>query len=205
MYRPKLSRGGADDSMALKCIPLNLDWCDTTKQDFHAIYLRRKQDNWGVPTLDASGREQWDATGPLPMRRHSDWMKKGYQYLTLFIASDDHRWPLVAGWIRQTTGDDPATYIQNRRQRTTFDVGLWQLGAIGEREKELAALRAEVEQYGAETVLAIRQRVDPNFRLPADLYPADVTDEPVDQAPVASAPVTIKRGPGRPRKHEAVA
>lgn len=183
--------------MGLKCIPLNLEWCGDTKQDFFAIYARRKQDNWGVPELDAQGREQWDATGPLPMRRHPDWMKKGYVYVTLWIRRDDHRWPLVAGWIRQSTGEDPETYIQNRRERTTFDSALWMQDAAKERAAELARLRDQVAKFGAEAVVEIRRQTDPSFTLPADLSATDVTDEP------PSPPE--RRGPGRPRKTEVAA
>lgn len=180
--------------MALKTIPLNLDWCDTTRQDFAAVYLRRKQDNWGTPHLDAHGREQWDTTGPLPMRRHSDWLKKGYRYLTLAIDRADHRWPMVAAWIRQQTGDDPETYIQDLRRRSTFSVDLWSSGAAAQADQDFADLQALVAQYGPEVVTAIKRQENPHYELPAVL-----------RGDAAAEGEPAKRGPGRPRKTEAVA
>lgn len=193
--------------MALKCIPLNLDWCGDTKHDFHAIYARRKQDNWGTPHLDAMGREQWDATSPLPMRQHMAWEKKGFRYITLAITRDDHRWGMVANWIRQSTGENPEDYIQDRRTRSTFNPALWVADADRERQQALEALRAQVAKFGAEAVVEIRRQTDPTFTLPADLY-SELTDEPASVAPAAQehlSSAVVRRGPGRPRKTEAVA
>lgn len=193
--------------MALKTIPLNLDWCGSdAKEDFHAIYERREENNWGEPVLDAQGREQWHLTSALPLRRHPDWTKKGFRYLTIAITPEDHAWPKVAAWIRQQTGADPFTFIQDRRTRSTFSLAAYLEGAQVAREKAFEDLRALVRQYGAEAVLEIKRQTDPHFVLPDGLRddaPEPMAAEPDDSpAPVSDPP---KRKRGRPRKEPAAA
>lgn len=152
----------------LKTIPFNPGWANQTKEDFHAMYLRRKQDNWGAPIFDEHGMEQWDAVC-LPMRRHDDHEKKGFKYLTVAITSDDARWPKVAGWIRDQTGEDPFSYIQDRRSRSTFSVDVWASGQIAQQQDQLAQLKALVEKYGVDAVLDMKRMENPAYELPAAL------------------------------------
>jgi len=164
----------------LKCVPFVEGWTGgETRLDLKAVYARRKQDNWGNPILDAEGKEQWDTTGPLPMRRHNAWAKKGWKYITL--ADYDS---LEA--VKDALGPDWMSYIQDRRTRSPFNVTLWQQGLAKEQADELADLKILVEKFGEEAVTEIRQKDDPNWRMPAGVVPA-------------------KRGPGRPPKEQPAA
>ena len=162
----------------LKCVPLHPAWVgNESRLDLKAIYARRKQDNWGVPILDADGREQWDTTGPLPLRRHHKWVEKGFQYITL---ADFDSLQQAAAYL----DEDWRSYIADRRTRSPFSLDLWLAQRAQQQQAELDDLRGLVAKFGAEAVTAIKRQTNPAWTMPA----AALTEDPV------------KRGPGRPRK-----
>lgn len=148
--------------MPLKCVPLVPGMFGDTKLDLKAIYRRRKQDNWGTPELDANGLEQWDLTGPLPLRRHQDYVNKGFEYLTLADEQSlvDAR-HLVPHWEQYAN--------QDRRTRSPFSQALYLEDVRSHDDRELVDLREMVEQFGPEAVTAIRRKTQPGFELPASL------------------------------------
>ena len=173
----------------LKCIPLDPGWTGSeTKLDLKAIYRRRKQNNWGTPILDAEGREQWDTTGPLPLRKHTAWTRKGFVYVTL---ADYESLEKVAPYLQAADPTlDWRTYIQDLRTRSPFNSELYLKGLSEQLAKELQALKAMVAKFGAEAVTEINRATDPDWQMPAG---------------VLDVPDAGKRGPGRPRKDEAAA
>src|SRR5919106_1444688 len=71
-----------------KCVPFDSVWSiPGTKFDLKGIYRRPRRvvgayDEITVAT-SAEGLPLWDLTGPFPIRRHSDWVAKGFEYVTL--------------------------------------------------------------------------------------------------------------------------
>src|SRR5687767_14806367 len=123
----------------LKCVPLDPAWTGSeTKLDLRAIYRRKKQDNWGKPILDQDGNEQWDTTGPLPLRRHNKWLGKGFIYVTL---ADYESLEQVAPFLEQQ-GLNWREFIQDRRARSPFSATLYLQGLKQELASELVRLKA---------------------------------------------------------------
>lgn len=172
----------------LKCIPLDPAWTGSeTKLDLKAIYRRRKQNNWGTPELDADGREQWDTTGPLPLRRHNAWVRKGYVYVTL--ADYDSLEKAAPYLVERDPSLNWRSYIQDLKTRSPFNPELYLQGLNEQLAGELAELRAMVAKYGVDAVTEIKRTTDPSWQMPAGVVEAE----------------PVKRGPGRPRKDEAAA
>lgn len=175
----------------LKCVPLDPDWTGSeTKLDLKAIYRRRKQDNWGKPVLDAQGLEQWDTTGPLPLRRHNAWERKGFQYVTL---ADYASLEAVSAYL-----PDWRSFIQDPRTRSPFSFEKYQAGAMQRQIDALAGLRALVEKYGLEAVTDMKRADAPGWQMPSALV-----DEFAEDA--ADADAAPKRKPGRPKKEPVAA
>lgn len=153
--------------MALKRVPLVAGMFGSDdKLDLKAIYRRKKQDNWGTPHLDASGALQWDLTGPLPLRRHHDWTKKGFEYVTL---ADEQSLKDAANAL-SIAGFDWHEYAnQDRRTRSPFSQELYLADAKAQDSRELTELQEMVDQYGAEAVIGIRRKTEPTFELPASI------------------------------------
>jgi len=178
----------------LKCVPFNDEWPGSSS-DLRAIYERRQQDNWGNPVLDADGNEQWDTTGPLPLRRHNDWVRKGFRYLTL---ADEDSLQKASGWLR-SQGLDPMVFMQDRRNRSPFSLDLYMQGREERESAERAEWRRLVEKHGPETVVEIKGPLP--VWLTRELHLPES-----DPAPAAGGPVVATKKPaGRPRKAEATA
>ena len=156
--------------MPLKCVPLNPDWTSPgAKEDLQGIYARPKKDNWGQLILGADGQPQYDAVA-LPMRRHIDWAKKGYAYVTL---ADEDSLRKAAPWLRQE-GLNPNDYAnQDRKTRSPFNAVLWLEGAEQAKTAKADAITAMVEKFGPDAVEAIQKATDPGFVLPAHLRPKE--------------------------------
>lgn len=146
----------------LKCIAFD---DRMTELDLKAIYRRRKEDNWGAPILDADGREQWDATGPLPMLRHSQWTKKGFVYITL---ADEASLQKVIGLLNER-GENWRDYMQDRQRRSPWNAALWLQGEARAKADEYADLRELVKEFGPDAVTKIKQRDVPGWTMPASI------------------------------------
>lgn len=138
--------------MPLKCIPLRPEWTGSTGPDIRAIYRRKKTDNFGAPILDADGNEQWDTTGPLPLRRHADYAAKGYEYITL---ADEDSLAKVSRALRED-GLDPMSFLQDRRTRSPFNAAMWIEDQRVAESNRVTELRALVKEFGVEAVVKMK-------------------------------------------------
>lgn len=133
--------------MPLRCVPLNLHWTgEATKLDLKAMYRKG------------------EVITALPMRRHDDWLRKGFVYLTLADADSLEK---VAPSLR-AAGLDPRDYQQGP-QRSPWNAQLYMEGLILQEAEYLQELRELVARYGVEVVEAIKQKDDPAFRVPESL------------------------------------
>jgi hypothetical protein len=159
----------------LKCVPLDPSWTGAeTRLDLKAIYRRRKQNQWGQPILDANGQEQWDTTGPLPLRRHHKWIEKGFAYITL---ADYDSLQEVIPWLNKQ-GLDWRSFIQSELGRSPFDAKKYMQGVAQEQADDLKDLRELVAEFGVEAVTKIKQKENPAFVMPAALIADSPAPEP---------------------------
>lgn len=177
-------------------VPFNPDWLNQDKLDLKAIYRRpryaRTQFDDIVRVLE-DGMPAWDLTGPLPVRRHNDWVAKGFEYLTLADRSSLNQ---VAGMLR-AVGLNPADFDQHP------EYGPWnpKLFLATQQRVDRDAheeLRRMVERFGSDAVVQIRRASEPAFELPADLQdiPAGGNAPAAPEPANTAAPAT----PARPRK-----
>lgn len=153
----------------LKLVPFNPAWTDHAKLDMKAMYRRPRyqSDDWGEPVRerDAEGVPTWDIVGPLPLKQHNAWIKKGFEYVTL--ANRDSL------FMAAKTGTLPEGHtFKDYDQHMTG--GPWHARKYheGRHEVDRAALdqlRADIAKYGPEAVEAIRRQTDPTFALPPEL------------------------------------
>lgn len=153
--------------MSLKCVPLLKGMFGAENSlDLKAVYRRRKQTNWGEPILDEQGREQWDLCPGLPLRRHMDYLGRGYQYITLADEQSliDAKHVLAANNLdwREFANQEP-------RSRSPFNPDLYVAEAKASVDKTESELQAMVDQYGYDAVLAIKRQADPGFQMPASV------------------------------------
>jgi len=97
-----------------KPVPLQLVLQASTKLDLKAIYRRQQRavgpfDEEILLTGD-DGLPLWDLTTPLPVRRHGDWLKRGFEYVTL---ADMDSLEKVAPWLKNE-GLDPRDFLFHR-------------------------------------------------------------------------------------------
>jgi hypothetical protein len=154
--------------MALKLIPFNASWINHDKIDVHAIYRRPRfvEDKYGEMQREyVDGIPTWDLTGPLPVRQHTKWAAKGFEYVTLA----DRVSLFVAGrYGTLPAGTTAADFDQHQTS------GPWNYRKYAEGQ-ELALhtatdeLRADVEEFGSDAVQSIKRRQDPAFTLPTSL------------------------------------
>lgn len=152
-----------------KCVPLNPSWTIAgTKLDLKAIYRRprRRVGEYDeiIQERGEDGLPLYDLTGPLPLRRHSDWAAKGYEYVTL---ADRDSLTKVAGSLR-ADGHNPAEFDQHP-VLGPWNPKLYLATADKIDRAKVSKLRALVEKLGSEAVLDVRRATDPTFNLPPEL------------------------------------
>lgn len=120
------------------------------KNDVRAIYRRPRRTTGPydeeIHLVGDDGMPLWDLTTPLPVQRHQDWLKKGYEYVTL---SDRPSLDKTAPYLREM-GLNPADYVQHPH------FGAWnpKLYAATAAEGDRTALLRMFEmldKYGVET------------------------------------------------------
>lgn len=167
--------------MSLKLVPFNATWITHDKIDVHAIYRRPrfKEDAYGELNRDTgtNGVPTWDLTGPLPVRSHTRWTSKGFEYVTL--AS---RQSLIEAGRKGTIEGDWRAYDQHQ----TGGPWNWKKYAEGQAATttlEAEELKQDIADYGWKAVEAIRRRSDPTFSLPNHLkVEPEVPEQPVTEA-----------------------
>lgn len=177
-----------------KCIPLDVSWTiPGTKHDLKAIYRRasRRVGEYDeiVPEVGQDGLPVYDIIGPLPLRRHSDWSAKGYEYVTVVAAPgvEGSGWPVVAGHLR-AKGLNPQDYLQHP-VHGTWNPKLY-LDTAGKIDRaKHSELMALVYKLGSQAVLDVRRSTDPSFTLPPALM-GIAAGTPLPSAPVAPTSVT---------------
>jgi hypothetical protein len=160
----------------LKLVPFNPTWVTHDKIDIKAIYRRPKwrEDEYGeqVRMRDERGLPLWDITTPLPVKQHSKWTAKGFEYITL-ADRESLRTAALHNTVLDAPGGSPVDWRTYDQHQTG---GPWHLRRYMEgleTTTTLAAdeLRADVEKYGVEVVEQIRRRTEPGFRVPDHLRP----------------------------------
>lgn len=153
----------------IKTVPFNQAWVTSDKLDIRAIYRR--------PRLDAlkrrvvlDGIPQWDLTGALPVRRHNDWLKKGFEYVTLATLQDlaDASKTLAGQGIDPHQFDDSYEPF-GEMDRRSFRVQAYLEQRADADDEVRDDLRAMVEAYGSAAVENIKRIENPAFVLPAPL------------------------------------
>ena len=175
----------------LKLVPFNPSWITHERIDIKAIYRRPRfvEDQYGdfERELGPDGLPAWDLTTPLPVKQHSKWAQKGFEYVTLASRND-----LVAAAKEHSV----ANWKEYDQHATggPWNIRLYLEGQVVERSDQAAQIASDVERFGPEAVESIRRQTDPTFRLPEHLRAAEA--EPVAEG-------VAPRRPGRPRKSEA--
>jgi hypothetical protein len=164
----------ATPARVFKCVPIENSWTiQGTKLDLKAIYRRprRRVGEYDeiIPEHGPDGLPLYDLTGPLPLRRHADWIAKGFEYVTVVASprNDDGAWPAIAASLR-AKNLNPADYLQHPHFGT-WNPKLYLATADQVEASKVSELQALVEQLGSEAVLAVRRSMDPSFTLPAKL------------------------------------
>jgi hypothetical protein len=149
-----------------RAVPFDAEWVSHNKLDLRAIYRRPVRDEWtGDQKLDEkTGLPQWDLTGPLPLRRHNDYIRKGFQYVTLADMKSLHD---AAPYLREK-GLDPRSFIMDPRMGPWNDQ-FYLTSQVKVDSAQMTELRRLVEKHGSEAIEESRRLVDPHFRLPSNL------------------------------------
>lgn len=182
----------------MKLIPFDANWLDSGTKDLMAVYRRpRTQAITGARLSDEQGRPQWDYSN-LPIRRHNDWLKKGYQYVTLARVSD-----LIAVKERATPELLACYGRSGEPEERTFDIQAYLKHAVVEEDVEFEKLRALVHQVGSDAVIAVNRSTNPHFELPEALRgipPGGQAPTPTLVAPQdRGAPLTSDGGSEKPK------
>lgn len=135
----------------MELAPFSEKWTGSeTKLDVSAWYRR------------TSERGGFSVVGPLPLRRHSDWSRKGFEYVTLATAED----------VSKVVGELQMRGVNLAELRKSYDhMGHFKMADYLKTEHQkdtayLADLQAKVDKFGAETVTEIMRQGDPGFVMP---------------------------------------
>lgn len=168
-----------------RCVPFDDDWITNHKLDLKVIYRRPVRDEWtGEQKLDpVTQLPRWDLTGPLPVRRHHQYLRKGFEYVTLA----DWQSLKDASPALMAKGFDPRDYVMDRRSGPWNDQ-FYLTSQVQVDSKAMDVLRAMVDKHGSEAIEESRRMTDPAFQLPPhlrDLKPGDLTRRAKEAAPAA--------------------
>jgi len=194
----------------LKLVPFNQAWITHDKIDVHAIYRRPRytKDDYGEDQREVhaeTGEPTWDITSPLPVKQHSKWLAKGFEYVT--VADRDS---LRRAALHRTVLDEHGEACDWRVYDQHQTGGPWNLRRYMEGLSSTTTLandqlRADVEKYGPETVENIRRRYEPGFRVPDHLRHLGPKDTPLDALPDPPIEATVALPPVEKPKPKAAA
>jgi len=134
----------------MELAPFSEKWTGSeTKLDVSAWYRRKADKGFAV-------------VGPLPLRRHSDWSRKGFEYITLASAED----------VSKVVGELQMRGVNLAELRKSYDhLGHFKMAEYlkGEQQKDdayLVELQAKVDKFGVDTVTEMMRMSDPDFVMP---------------------------------------
>lgn len=138
----------------MQLVPFHEQWAGSeTKLDLKALYRR--------PSVHGG----FSLTSPLPLRRHLDWKRKGFDYVTLASIEDVQP---VLGMLGQD-GIDLQALRKSYDKNGNFDTAAY---LKTERQKDDAfqvELQAKVDKFGVEAVTEMMRLQDPAFEMPATI------------------------------------
>lgn len=169
----------------LKLVPFNEAWVSHERLDIHAIYRRPRyrEDEYGglVQERGPDGQPLWDLTAPLPVRQHNRWRAKGFEYVTLANhegqggaikhVADAHRAGTIPGRVKD--------YANCPRTGGPWNLKMYLDGLKATDDEAVEQLKADIAEFGWQTVEKLRRRTDPHFSVP-DALKGDVK---ADQKP----------------------
>ena len=148
-----------------RAVPFQQGWITAEKVDAKAIYRRpHRAPITNDVTLDAHGRPCWDFVA-LPVRRHNDWLAKGFDYVTI---ADAESLGMVAGTLK-ALGLDPWSFVMDPRTNSPWHADLYLRTLAQDTGDEHARLRSLVAVHGSDMVEQIMQASNPAFVLPVVL------------------------------------
>jgi len=132
--------------MSYPTVPFQESWIASEKVDAKGVYRRphRAAITNDIVT-DAAGVVQYDYS-ILPVRRHNDWLGKGYEWVTI---ADAESLGMVAGSMR-AQGLNPRDYIMDPRTNSPWNPAKYAADASQHAQDEHARLKALVEKHGVE-------------------------------------------------------
>lgn len=137
----------------MELVPFSEKWTGSeTKLDLQAWYRRPAQKGFSV-------------VGPFPLRRHSDYTRKGYEYITLATAEDVSK---VVGEL-QVRGVDLAALRRSYDHMGHFKMADYLKTEQQKDDAYLVELQAKVDKFGAEVVTEMMRVGDADFVMPAGI------------------------------------
>lgn len=151
----------------MELVPFSEKWAGSeTKLDLKAWYRR--------PSVHGG----FSIVGPLPLRRHLDWTRKGCEYVTLAGRED---LALVAPWFR-SEGVDVAALATAYDHRGHFKMDEYLKSEQVKDTKFLDDLREKVDRFGVEAVTEMMQMQNPGFVMPELAAPKAKRGRPAAEA-----------------------
>ena len=159
----------------LKLVPFHQDWITNPKSDLKAIYRRPQlveDEDTGemVPRLDDKGQPVWDIATPLPVKQHTKWAQKGFEYITLANRESLH----MAAQTGTLIGGSVRDYDQHATGGP-WNYRKYAAGVVAAAADAAGALRSDVERFGPDVAEELQRRTQPHFKLPESMRKAAKT------------------------------
>lgn len=144
-------RGADAPKDAMQLVPFDASWTGSeTKEDLKAWYRR--------PSVYGG----FSVIGPLPLRRHTDWQRKGYEYVTLGSSEDVVK---ILPQLR-AKGVDTQALGQSYDHNGHFKLEAYLKAQRVKDDTYVADLQAKVDKFGYDAVAEMLRVGDPNFVMP---------------------------------------
>lgn len=136
----------------MELVPFDEKWAGSeTKLDLQGWYRR--------PSVHGG----FSLVGPLPLRRHLDWTRKGYDYVTLATSEDVLK---VLAALKAKDVCDVSALAKCYDNRGHFKVADYLKDQRGKEDAFLVELQAKVDKFGLDAVSEMMRMNDPNFVMP---------------------------------------
>jgi len=133
----------------VELVPFSESWAGSqAKYDIHALYRR--------PSVHGG----FTVTSPLPLRRASDWKRKGLEYITLATLED------VRKVSAELVGINMAALRESYDNMGRFRMDVYLAEQRTKDDDFIADLKAKVERYGVDAVTDMMKMSNPNFVMP---------------------------------------